>query len=113
MPTGCKIMAGIRKPLTMWTGLKCNKLWGVDADGVCLRTYSDLENCMPCLWGHSAFSLQNLTEMELFISGGAREDLDLESGLKFLTQIYLEMSEHKRFTGIGCIHHCNICVLQT
>lgn len=113
MPTGCKIMAGIRKPLTMWTGLKCNKLWGVDADGVCLRTYSDLENCMPSLWAHSAFSLQTLTEMELFISGGAREDLDLESGLNFLIQVYLEMSEHKRFTGIGCIHHYNICVLKT
>lgn len=101
-------MAGIRKPLTMWTSLKCNKLWGVDADGVCLRTYGDLENCVPRLWRHSASSLWTLTEMELFISGGARKDLDLESGLNFNIQVYLEMSEHKRFTVIGCIHHYNI-----
>lgn len=78
----------------MWTGLKCNKLRGVDADEVCLRTYSDLENCVPCLRRHSASSLWTLTEMELFISGGARKDLDLEAGLYFVIQVYLEMSEH-------------------
>lgn len=67
----------------MWTGLKRNKLWGVDADGVCLRMYCDLENCMPCLWRYSASLLWTLTEMEPFISGGAWKDLDLESGLNF------------------------------
>ena len=113
MATGCKIMAGIRKPLTMWTGLKCNKLRGADADGICLRTYSDLENYMLCLQRHSASSLWTLTEMELFISGGARKDLDLVSGLNFVIQVYLEMSEHKRFTGIGCIHHYSICMHNT
>lgn len=48
--------------------------------------------------------------MELFISGGARKDLDLEPGLNFAVQVYLGMSEHERFTGMGCIHHYNICI---
>lgn len=83
MPTGCKIMASIRKPLTMWTGLKCNKLGGVDADGVCLKMYSDLENCMPCLWRYRASSLWALTEVELFISGGAWNGLGFVVRLEF------------------------------
>lgn len=32
--------------------------------------------------------------MELFISGGAKKDLELESHLNFVIQVYLEMSEH-------------------
>lgn len=46
--------------------------------------------------------------MELFISGGARKDLDLKPDLDFEVQVYLEMSKHERFTGMDCIHHYNI-----
>ena len=51
--------------------------------------------------------------MDLFISGGARKDLDLESHLNVVMQVYLEMSERKRFTGIGCVHRYNICMHNT
>lgn len=48
--------------------------------------------------------------MELFISGGARKDLDLEPGLNFAVLVYLEMSEHERFTEMGCIHRYNVYI---
>lgn len=39
-----------------------------------------------------------------FYQWRVKEDSDLELGLNFVIQVYVETSGHMKFTGIGCMH---------